>query len=47
MRAQKWYVLGCFGYHGSLLVFFGFWFLACRVSIFVRRYSNLGLERPI
>ena len=27
MAAQKWYVLGGFGYHGNLLVFFGFWFL--------------------
>ena len=26
MTAQKWYILGGFGYHGNLLVFFGFWF---------------------
>ena len=46
MTAQKWYILGGFGYHGNLLVFFGFWFLVCRVSNFVRRYSELGLETP-
>ena len=46
MTAQKWYILGGFGYHGNLLVFFGFWFLVCRVSSFVRRYSELGLETP-
>ena len=31
MRAQKWYVLGGFGYHGNLLVFFSFWCAACQV----------------
>ena len=46
MRAQKWYVLGGFGYHGNLLVVFGFWFLVRRVSNFVRRYSRSGLECP-
>ena len=46
MTVQKWYVLGGFGYHGNLLVFFGFWFLVRRVSIFVRRYSRSGLECP-
>ena len=27
-------------------MFCGFWFLVCRVSIFVRRYSRSGLECP-
>ena len=31
VAAQKWYVLGCFGYHGNLLAFFGFWCVACQV----------------
>lgn len=44
MTVQKWYVLGGFDYHGNLLVFFGFGFLVCRVSNFVRRYSRSGLE---
>ena len=44
MTVQKWYVLGGFGYHGNLLVFFCFWFLVCRVSNFVHRYSRSGLE---
>ena len=46
MTVQKLYVLGGFGYHGNLLVFFGFWFLVPRVSIFVCRYSRSGLECP-
>ena len=46
VHAQKWYVLGCFGYHGNLLAFFGFWFLVCCVSSFVRKYSRSGLECP-
>ena len=29
--AQKWCVLGCFGYHGNLLAFFGFWCVACQI----------------
>ena len=37
---------GVFGHHGNLLVFFGSWFLVCRVSNFVRRYSGSGLECP-
>ncbi len=37
---------GGFGYHGNLIVFFGFWFLVCRVSSFVCRYSESGLETP-
>ena len=41
---QKWYVLGGFGYHGNLLVFFGSWFLVCCVSIFVGRYSRPGMS---
>ena len=46
MTIQKWYDFGGFGYHDNLLVFFGFWFLVCRVSNFVRRYSGSGLECP-
>ena len=46
MRAQKWYVFGGFGYHVNLVVFFGFGFLVCHVSSFVRRYSRSGLECP-
>ncbi len=46
MTVQKCYVLGFFGYHGNLLVVFGFWFLVCHVSNFVRRYSESGLETP-
>ena len=45
MTVQKWSVLGGFGYHGNFLVFF--WFLVCRVSNFVRRYSISGLEPPV
>ena len=30
MAAQKWYVWGGFDYHGNLLVFFGFWCVACQ-----------------
>ena len=41
-----WCVLGGFGYHGNLLVDFGFWFLVRRVSNFLRRYSRSGLECP-
>ena len=44
---QKRYVFGGFGYHVNLLAFFGFWFLVCRVSNFVRRYSTSGLECPL
>ena len=47
MTMQKWYVFGGFGYHGNLLVFFDFWFLVCRVSNFVRKYSRSGLECPL
>ena len=43
---QKSCILEGFGYHGNLLVFFGFWFLVFRVSNFVRRYSRSGLECP-
>ncbi len=46
MIAQKWSILGGFGYHGNLLVFFGFWFLVRCVSNFVCRYSESGLETP-
>ncbi len=46
VTAQKSYVLGGFGYHGNLLVVFRFWFLVCRVSNFVCRYSESGLETP-
>ena len=47
MTMQKLYVLGDFGYHGNLLVFFGFWFLVCRVSNFVRRYSTQDWNVPM
>ena len=47
MAAQKWCVLGCFGYHGNLLVFFGPWFLVYHLSNFVRRYSTSGLESAL
>ena len=43
---QKWYILGDIGYHGNLLAVFGFRFLVCRVSNFVRRYSGSGMESP-
>ncbi len=46
MNAQKSYVLGGFGYHGNLLVVFGFWFLVCRVSNFVRRYPTQDWKHP-
>ena len=38
--------LGYFGYHGKLLVVFGFLFFVFCVSSFVGRYSTSGLECP-
>ena len=43
---QTSYILGGIGYHGNLLAVFGFRFLVCRVSNFVRRYSEPGFESP-
>ena len=33
MSAQKYYILGGFGYHGNLLAVFGFWFWCVECQI--------------